>query len=115
GVTGVIANAAADWVSLASAREFSDTVQRYVSGITTSGYSIKVEIRLAGGAIVSTGTFPLTVSAEVKTSGGGTGGCPALDMWLASGRPAGQAGIGQVIDGVRTGAIAFEPVELARL
>ena len=102
GVTGVLVNEATDWVPLSSAREFADTVQRFTTGITTSGYSVQVEIRLTGGAVVSTGSFTLTASAEVKTAGGGGTGCPALDMWLSAGLVARDVRVGQVIDGVAT-------------
>lgn len=110
GVAGVMINEAAGWVALSLARKLQVGVQRFTTGITTSGHSVLVEIRPTGGVVVSSGTFPLTSSAEV-TIGGGGGGCPAVSMWLGAGLSAGDVAVGQTIDGVASDA----PELLARL
>lgn len=94
----VINNQAAGWVAASAARSITATTQRFTSGNTESSYTVTVEIRLTGGAIVSTGTFTLYTQAIVGSSEGG--GCPAVDMWLGAGLQAGEAQEGQQIDGV---------------
>ena len=103
GVTGIVTNEASGWVALSQARTATVKSQRFTGGSTIAYYTAKVEIRPAGGgAVVSTGTFPITVTAQVQSSsgGGGGGGCPALEMWVGHGLTAGDVAIGQKIDGV---------------
>jgi len=101
GVAGIIDNQAAIWVPLSSPRALNLSVNRFTTGTTTSSYSVTVEIRLTGGAIVSTGTFQLSATAQVAAASPGPGpDCPALQMWLGAGLQAGEVVAGQMIDGV---------------
>ncbi|MFC3716791.1 hypothetical protein ACFONC_11580 [Luteimonas soli] len=101
---GVVANTATGWVALSSARQLSVKSQRFTTGLSTVEYSVVVEIRITGGAIVSTGVFDIRCTAEVATGGGGGTGCPAVDMCLSRHMIAGAVEVGQAIDGVLTGA-----------
>lgn len=96
GNTSTITNAASNWVALSAARQIQLTTQRFNDGTTVSTYDIKVEIRLTGGAIVSTGTFRFTGTAVVSASGGGGGGggCPTIDCVMPDGRRAGDIHVG---------------------
>lgn len=101
GSAGVVSNTAADWVPLTGSKQVSITQSRYTNGSSIAYYSINVQIRVAGGgAVVSNGTFQITVTAQVQASGGGGGSCPAAGMWLGPGLLAGEVTVGQRIDGV---------------
>lgn len=93
GSGAVITNQASDWAALSSARQLQAVLNRYTNGTSSVRYSVKVEIRLTGGVIVSTGTFQLGIDVDVSVGGGGSG-CPTLDMVLPDGRTAAQVNVG---------------------
>lgn len=102
GPAAVLTNPASGWVALSSVRPLQAVLQRFTNGTSTSVYNIAVDIRLTGGAIVSTGTFPLTCTAEVDSGGGGGGECPTVEMWFCSGLIVEEAGVGRRIDAVHS-------------
>lgn len=111
GVLGVVTNDAAGWVALSAERQLQVAVQRFTDGSTIAYYRVTVEIRLTGGAIVSTNAFDLTATAQVAAAVVGGGGCPSVEMWLGAGLTVGAAGAGQVIDAV----MVYAPPTIARL
>lgn len=102
GSSGAVNNGAGDWQALSASRALEIGSSRYTTGSSIAYYSVRVQIRSTStGAIVSDGSFNVTVTAQVQASGGGgNGGCPALDMWLGQGVQAGEVKVGQRIDGV---------------
>lgn len=72
-VDGVIANAAADWVSLAEAKAVSVRVQRYTQAVVVAKYIARVEIR-DGMTVISNSTFNYGVAVQVDKNGPASGG-----------------------------------------
>lgn len=80
----VVTNAASGWIAASAARLLQVAMNRYTNGKSAATYNVLVEFRLSGGgATVSSGSFTLTIEAEVGSSGGG--GCPTIDMVMADG------------------------------
>lgn len=111
GSAGALTNEAVGWAALNAPRRVQVVAQRFTEGSTVSGYSMLVEVRPTGGAVVSSGVFSLKATADVAAAGGGGGGCPALGMWLASALTVGEAEIGQIIDSVAV----YDPPVVERL
>jgi hypothetical protein len=66
GTTAVITNDAATWASLSAERSILLKLSRYTVGVSEAAYNVLVEIRESGGAIVSSGTAKIFLSAAAE-------------------------------------------------
>lgn len=113
GSTSVLSNPASDWVSLSVLRSLQATLSRFTVGTSTSVYSVLVEIRLPGGAVVSSGTFTLTNQVSVTKTGVD---CVGWDTLLPDGRLVRDLREGDSVLclDVRTGAVEAFPLRAIR-
>ncbi len=112
GVGGILTNPTASWTAFTADLALQVTVNNFATGAATANYSVLVEIRTVGvGAIVSSNSFAMAVTANIASGGGGGGGCPTLDMWLGKGLRSCDVGVGHLIDAVE----ADTPESMARL
>lgn len=73
-VDAAITNDAATWVPIDQVRRVAVKLQRFTQSVVVAKYIAKVEIRVAAGAVISTGSFDIGVAVQVDKNGPASGG-----------------------------------------